>query len=275
MGGKITRTPCSYNSPCLFTDVFDKTLMNNFQGQYKIITSGFTYDNWEKDNSENTNCEYQGLVWTCTTESVKDNFFYQWKAQTKSSFYIASDGEKAAADKFSSFMISHQMTTAGADTGACTAHSIYGAVCLLENSATDGVDTYRISATDWNTHTSGSPTDTALVTSIKGTSNALQDKTAVDGNSDPTKVEWMDYYYCSGSTGSWECAAFLPENSSDGLSQGYPRFGGNESDAGYLSYVRLTGSGNAASIQSLQILYQGAHTLAIAAGVLAMGLISF
>ena len=187
---------------------------------------------------------------------------------------MSSDAEKAAADKFSSFMISHQMTTAGADTGACFVHSIYGAVCLLDDGS-DGIDTYRVAESDWTSAISGSPTDTALVTTIKGLPSALQDKTAVDGNSDPSKVAWMDYYYCTGSNQSYECAAFLPENNTDGVGQGYPRFGGNESDAGFLTYTRLTGSGNTATYPGLTIIYDGAQTLLCAAGILAMGLIAF
>ena len=80
MGNKSYRTPCAYNSPCLFKDVFDNTLINNFQGDYKVISNGLTYDNWEEDNSENTSCTYTGTIWTCTSETVKDNFFYKWKA---------------------------------------------------------------------------------------------------------------------------------------------------------------------------------------------------
>jgi len=76
MGATESRTPCEYNTPCLYLDQFDNTLLNNFQGEWKVIASGITYDNWEEHNTENTSCEYVGLVWTCTSESVKDNFFY-------------------------------------------------------------------------------------------------------------------------------------------------------------------------------------------------------
>ena len=142
--------------------------------------------------------------------------------------------------------------------------------------AGDGMDTFRLSASDWTTATSGSPTEAQLVTNIKGTSNALQDKTATDVNGDATKVDWMDYYHCEGANNLWECAAFNPENTSDGVGQGYPRFGSQESAAGYLSYVKLTGASSVASTNNAwQLIYQGADTLIIAAAASAMALLAF
>lgn len=257
-------------------DQFDDSILNNFQGQYKVITSGLTYDNWEQDNSESTTCDYQGLVWTCSTESVKDNFYYQWKEQTKSAYHIASDGQKAAADKFSSFMIGHQISTAGQDTGYCFTHSVYGAVCLLQN-ASAGIDTYRLSATEWTAALSG--TEANVVTQIKGTSGALQDKTATDGNGDLSKIDWMDYYHCRAATTAnvYDCAAFNPENSTDGVSQGYPRFGTNESAAGYIGYVKLAGatSGTASVRTDWSVQYAGASQLVMVAAVSALAFLAF
>ena len=276
MGNTIYRTPCSYNSPCLWPNQFDESLHNNFQGDYKVITSGLTYDNWEADNSENTNCEYQGLIWTCTSESVKDNFYYVWKEQTKSEFYISTANEKSSADKFSSFMIGHQISTAGTDTGVCFTHSVYGAVCLLQDSAGTGMDTYRLTASEWTSALSG--TEAAVATAVKNTAGALQDKTATDGSGDLAKTEWMDYYNCrKQGTNSFECAAFQPENSTDGVSQGYPRFGSNESAAGYLGYVRLMGasSGTASVSNDWSVQYNNAHGLIIAAAASAMAFLAF
>ena len=91
-----------------------------------------------------------------------------------------------------------------------------------------------------------------VATAVKNTAGALQDKTATDGSGDLSKTDWMDYYNCrKQGTNSFECAAFQPENSTDGVSQGYPRFGSNESAAGYLGYVRLTGaSSGTASVRN-------------------------
>ena len=138
------------------------------------------------------------------------------------------------------------------------------------------MDTFRLSASEWNSATSGSPTEAQLVTNIKGTANALQDKTAVDGSGDATKVDWMDYYHCEGGNNVWECAAFNPENTSDGVGDGYPRFGSQESAAGYLSYVKLTGAATVASTNNgWQLIYQGADTLIIAAAASAIALLAF
>ena len=114
-------------------------------------------------------------------------------------------------------MISIQIRTNGADTGVCTVSSVYGAVCLLENAAGDGIDTYRLSTTDWSTAL-GQSTQSGMVTSLKAVSGALQDKTATDANGDPSYVDWLDYYHCTPGTNWWTCTAFQPElNTTNGV----------------------------------------------------------
>ena len=76
MGNVNYRTPCPYNTPCLYANKWGDEIVNNFYGDYESINSNFGYDLWEAHNSENTTCEYVGAIWTCNTESVKDNFYY-------------------------------------------------------------------------------------------------------------------------------------------------------------------------------------------------------
>jgi len=172
-------------------------------------------------------------------------------------------------------MIAHQLTTAGADTGACFTHTVYGALCLLQDTPGTGVDTYRLTASEWTAALSGTEVD--VVNAIKATSAALQDKTATYGNGDLAKVEWMDYYYCRNEgTNSWECAGFQPENNSEGVGQGYPRFGSNESAAGYVGYIKLSGASSAATVSTdWAIQYAGAQELVLASAVSLMAYLAF
>ena len=149
-------------------------------------------------------------------------------------------------------------------------NTVWGTVCLLRNSAGDGIDTYRISKTDWAGLSVSSTNEDTLATNIKAVGGALQDKTAVDGSGDPTKVDWMDYYHCKATTSNthWTCAAFQPENNSSDLSQGYPRFGHLESQASFTKFVMLTGVSSTASEDSWTIYYDGAQALL---GIVAVG----
>ena len=53
-------------------------------------------------------------------------------------------------------------------------NSVYGALCLLENSGTNGMDTYRLSTTDWATAVAAfSANEGEVITALKGTANAL------------------------------------------------------------------------------------------------------
>ena len=285
MGGTINRSPCAYNAPCLYLNQMDNSLLNNFQGEYKTITNGLTYDNWEEVttstsctwvNDNNNNNSWNWDHWVCTTTETGDDFFAEWVQQTKTTdYYISSAAERAAANRYSAFMIAHQLNTNGVDTGMCTAHVQYGAVCLMVNAANDGIDTYRLTSTEWTSVTNAG-TEAQLAGFIKGIPNALQDKTAVDGSGDPSYVEWLDYYYCTGGNDVWECAAYQPLNNSDGVAERYPRFGHLESQAGYLSYVTFNGAATDFQVKNdWQLIYQGASSLIVAAAVSAIALLSF
>ena len=78
-------------------------------------------------------------------------------------------------EKFSSFVLAVEVTTAGAaDDGVCMINSVYGALCLLENSGTNGMDTYRLSTTNWAAAVNAfSANEGEVIAAVKGTANAL------------------------------------------------------------------------------------------------------
>ena len=71
----------------------------------------------------------------------------------------------------------------------------------------------------------GVTTGSGYVTALKAEVGALQDTSA-------DAISWMDAFYCT-DTGSmptsFQCTAYQPDY--DQVSQGYPRFGVNESNA--------------------------------------------
>jgi len=84
--------------------------------------------------------------------------------------------------------------------------SVYGAMCLLENSGTDGMDTYRLSSTDWATAVAAfSSTEADVVAALKGTTNAFQDV----ANSNTS--EWFQSLKCTGSTPTYKCTGWQPD----------------------------------------------------------------
>ena len=87
----------------------------------------------------------------------------------------------------------------------------------------------------------------------------------------------MDYYYCrSTATNTWDCAAFQPENNADGVAQRYPRFGSNESAAGYVGYSKFSGGSNAATFSSdWSIQYNGANAFVAAAAASVIASLAF
>ena len=45
--------------------------------------------------------------------------------------------------------------------------SQHGAVCLLQNAADDGMETYRLTVSEWDGFTNSNPTEAELSTAIK------------------------------------------------------------------------------------------------------------
>merc|ERR1712013_496593 len=89
--------------------------------------------------------------------------------------YIVSTQDTNNLAKFSSFVLAVEVTTAGAaDDGVCMINSVYGALCLLENSGTNGMDTYRLSVADWTAAVGAfTANEGEVITALKGTTNAL------------------------------------------------------------------------------------------------------
>ena len=174
-------------------------------------------------------------------------------------------------------MISHRFLKTGDGTGYCTVHRHFGAVCLLENAAGDGVDTYRLSYTDWET-AKGQADSSSLVTFIRN-GGYLKSKTAVDGGGTLVNLDWMDYYHCDtenftiGVT-SWVCSAFQPELSVTTVTQGYPRFGHEESEAKLTYYMQVTNDASVNRESRLILEYDGAQAL-MAISAAAVALLSF
>ena len=120
-----------------------------------------------------------------------------------------------------------------------------------------------------------------MVTNIRAGA-FIQDKTAVDASGDPSKVDWMDYYHCKEEvfvipTKSWVCSAFQPENNTtNGLSQGYPRFGTTEYAAGFITYVQVLNDANPTVVKNDWVIrYNGAQTLMAIAAAASVALLTF
>ena len=112
---------------------------------YTTMESGLTY----KINDESSS-------WDTWTAQVADT-----------TAYIVTEYDTTNAEKFSSFFISHEITTGGAeDDSVCFISSVWGTVCLVENSSA-AIDTYRISTSSWETAVAAfSSTEEDIITSI-------------------------------------------------------------------------------------------------------------
>lgn len=146
---------------------------------YTTMVSGLTF----KINDESSS-------WDTWTTQVADT-----------TAYTVSEYDTTNAEKFSSFFISHEVTTGGAeDDGVCFISSVWGTVCLIEQSSV--IETYRVSTSQWDTAVAAfSSTEEDIITSIESNTGAWQDDTG-------SATEWFDKYYCSGSTPTFVCSAW-------------------------------------------------------------------
>ena len=154
-----------------------------------------------------------------------------WEAQVADpTAYVVTTADTTNAAKFSGFFLSLKIKTgAAADDSVCFRSSRWGAVCLVD-SGSDAIATYRVSTTQWDTAVAAfSANEGEIVTSIKSNTDALK-----------TTTEWLDKFSCTltGASGSGEytCNAWQPDWMG-GVTQGYPRFGSDESSDGELSYA--------------------------------------
>lgn len=101
---------------------------------------------------------------------------------------------------------------------------------------------------------------------MKAETDVLQD--TAESNVTP----WFDSYFCSGSAGAYICTAWQPDWMG-GLTQGYPRFGPEESSDGELSYIFIDPAATyTAGTDDKTWTIEGATTLAASAMALALAL---
>ena len=105
-------------------------------------------------------------------------------------------------------MLSLKITSADAeDSGVCMMDSSWGTVCLLENSAKDSLDTYRVSTTKWATAIAAYSSDQGdIIDTMKGNTGAKQDTSASNVTS------WFDSFYCTeASDTNYVCTGWQPD----------------------------------------------------------------
>lgn len=90
-----------------------------------------------------------GFTWKITAEY---DSWTTWSAEVAATeTYSVTDQDTINQEKFSGFLISNEITSTATDDGVCMISSVYGTVCLLQNSGDDGMDTYRINTSKWAT----------------------------------------------------------------------------------------------------------------------------
>ena len=106
-----------------------------------------------------------GLTYKISDESSSWDTWTTQVADTTA--YTVTEYDTTNAEKFSSFFISHEVTTGGAeDDSVCFISSVWGTVCLVENSSA-AIDTYRVSTSNWETAVAAfSSTEEDIITSI-------------------------------------------------------------------------------------------------------------
>ena len=129
-------------------------------------------------------------------------------------------------------MLQVKFSPTAEDDGLCLISSKHGTQCMLQNTADDGVDTYRVNTTKWTAAVAAySSTQNDIITALKANSGALQNPTASNVQT------WFDAMYCTGkSDNMYTCTGWQPDWMG-GVTQGYPRFGPNESEDGELTYL--------------------------------------
>ena len=137
--------------------------------------------------------------------------------------------------------MSTKITAAAEDEGVCKISTKWGAVCLLRNTAGDGLMTYRLSYPEWQVAITDD-TGTAIIAAIKANADFKKDPA-----NDNDALLWMDGYYCADKGSNvFQCTGYQPNwngEGDQGVSPGYPRFGEEESDASELFYAYIYDSG--------------------------------
>ena len=120
-----------------------------------------------------------GFTYYIASDSTSWDIYSAQVADTTTYTVVAQDTINQA--KFSSFLISHQITTTADKDGVCMISSEDGTVCLLQNAADDGADTYRVNTTKWATAIAAySANQAEIITNMAANSGAKQDPTATN-----------------------------------------------------------------------------------------------
>ena len=154
-----------------------------------------------------------------------------YDAATDAEIYTINSAEWAAAHRFSSFIISHQIFANEFGDGACMINSAkdLGAVCLMVTSTTTAT-TFRPDQDQWDQIISTDPSVATHIAYYNKMNDNNYGKITVGTT---TGIDYMDAYHCERiDSTNYEiiCSAYQPDWNVDRLTAGYPRFGVDEND---------------------------------------------
>ena len=184
----------------------------------------------------------EGLYYADVIAEVPEKFTYAltandlvwdnwYDAATDAEIYSITAAESAAALKFSSFIVSHQIFANEFGDGVCMINSAkdLGAVCLMVTSATTAT-TFRPDQDQWDQIISTDPSVATHIAYYNNMNDNNYGKVTVGAT---TGVDYMDAYHCERiDSTNYElvCSAYQPDWNVEKLTAGYPRFGVDEND---------------------------------------------